>query len=48
MTSYRTRKLIRKAQLGLEEDIMKYPRPCGPCTTCYACVERCPVGVGDR
>jgi len=44
MTSYRTRKLIRKAQLGLEEDVLKSP-DLWACTTCYSCVERCPRGV---
>jgi len=44
LTSYRTRKLIRKAQLGLEEDVLESP-DLWMCTTCYACVERCPRGV---
>lgn len=44
MTSYRTRKLIRKAQLGLEEDVLKSP-DLWMCTTCYSCMERCPRGV---
>ncbi len=44
MTSYRTRKLIRRAQLGLEEDVLKSP-DLWACTTCYACMERCPRGV---
>lgn len=42
-TSYRTRKVIRKALLGLDDvldsdDIWK-------CTTCYTCYERCPRDV---
>jgi heterodisulfide reductase subunit C len=44
MTSYKTRKLIRKAQLGLEEDVLKSP-DLWACTTCYTCMERCPRGV---
>lgn len=44
MTAYKTRKLIRKAQLGLEEDVLKSP-DLWMCTTCYSCMERCPRGV---
>ncbi|HPP44446.1 MAG: CoB--CoM heterodisulfide reductase subunit C [Methanomassiliicoccaceae archaeon] len=44
LTSYRTRKLIRKAQLGLEKDVLESP-DLWMCTTCYACQERCPRGV---
>ncbi|ENN96212.1 CoB/CoM heterodisulfide reductase subunit C [Methanocaldococcus villosus KIN24-T80] len=43
LTAYRTRKMIRKAQCGLEDvldcDDMWY------CTTCYTCHERCPREV---
>ncbi|WP_019177712.1 CoB--CoM heterodisulfide reductase subunit C [Methanomassiliicoccus luminyensis] len=44
MTAYKTRKLIRKAQLGLKDDIINSP-DLWMCTTCYACMERCPRGV---
>jgi heterodisulfide reductase subunit C len=44
MTSFRTRKLIRKAQLGLKEDVLKSP-DLWMCTTCYSSMERCPRGV---
>jgi heterodisulfide reductase subunit C len=44
MTSFRTRKLIRKAQLGLKDDVLKSP-DLWMCTTCYTCMERCPRGV---
>lgn len=44
MTAYKTRKLIRRAQLGLKEDIINSP-DLWMCTTCYACMERCPRGV---
>lgn len=44
MTSFRTRQLIRKAQLGLEADILP-TEDLWMCTTCYSCVERCPRDV---
>lgn len=44
MTAYKTRKLIRKAQLGLKDDVINSP-DLWMCTTCYACMERCPRGV---
>jgi heterodisulfide reductase subunit C len=44
MTSFRTRKLIRKAQLGLKNDVLESP-DLWMCTTCYSCMERCPRGV---
>jgi heterodisulfide reductase subunit C len=43
-TAFRTRKVVRRAQLGLKEQIL----PCDDlwmCTTCYTCFERCPRGV---
>ncbi len=43
-TSFRTRKLIRQAQLGLKDSILSSP-DLWACTTCFACVERCPRGV---
>jgi heterodisulfide reductase subunit C len=44
MTSFRTRKIIRKAQLGLKEEVLKSP-DLWMCTTCYSCMERCPRDV---
>ncbi len=44
MTSFRTRKLVRKAQLGLKEEVLKSP-DLWMCTTCYSCMERCPRDV---
>jgi len=43
-TAFRTRKLVRRAQLGLKEDIMSSD-DLWLCTTCYTCYERCPRGV---
>lgn len=43
-TAFRTRQLVRKAQLGLKEDIMGNT-DLWMCTTCYTCMERCPRGV---
>jgi heterodisulfide reductase subunit C len=44
MTAFRTRQLIRKAQLGLKNDILP-TEELWMCTTCYSCVERCPRDV---
>lgn len=44
MTGFRTRQLIRKAQLGLKDDILP-TNDLWLCTTCYSCVERCPREV---
>jgi heterodisulfide reductase subunit C len=44
MTNFRTRQLMRKAQLGLEDDILP-TEDLWLCTTCYSCVERCPRDV---
>lgn len=44
MTAYKTRKLIRRAQLGMEEEVLNSP-DLWMCTTCYSCMERCPRGV---
>lgn len=44
ITALRTRKLIRKAQLGLEDEIFSTD-DLWQCTTCYRCYERCPRGV---
>lgn len=43
-TAFRTRQLIRKAQLGLKDDILP-SEELWMCTTCYSCVERCPRDV---
>ena len=43
-TSFRTRQIIRKAQLGLKDEVLKSDE-LWMCTTCYACVERCPRDV---
>lgn len=43
-TSFRVRKLMRMAQLGIKEDIMK-SEELWACSTCYTCVERCPRQV---
>lgn len=43
-TAYRVRKLMRQAQLGLEKDAIEGDN-LWQCTTCYACVERCPRQV---
>jgi len=43
-TAFRTRQLIRKAQLGLKEEILDSD-DLWMCTTCYTCNERCPRGV---
>lgn len=43
-TALRTRKLVRRAQLGLKEDIIPSDE-LWLCTTCFTCYERCPRGV---
>jgi len=43
-TSYRVRKMMRQAQLGLKEEILS-SEELWDCTTCYTCVERCPRSV---
>lgn len=43
-TAYRTRKLMRMAQLGLKDMIIE-SEDLWQCTTCYTCEERCPRGV---
>jgi heterodisulfide reductase subunit C len=43
-TAYRTRKLIRSAQLGMRDEIIKSD-DLWMCTTCYTCAERCPRDV---
>ena len=43
-TAFRTRKLVRMAQLGLREEMIS-SEALWQCTTCYACQERCPRGV---
>ena len=43
-TAYRTRSLMRKAQLGLTDEVLSDEK-LWFCSTCYTCVERCPRGV---
>ncbi|MCK5560062.1 MAG: CoB--CoM heterodisulfide reductase subunit C [Thermoplasmata archaeon] len=43
-TAFRTRKVVRRAQLGLKEQILPSD-DLWLCTTCYTCYERCPRGV---
>ena len=43
-TSYRVRKLMRMAQLGMKEEIIN-SEELWECSTCYTCVERCPRQV---
>lgn len=43
-TSYRVRKLMRMAQLGMKNEILS-SEELWDCTTCYACEERCPRTV---
>ena len=43
-TAFRTRKLVRRAQLGLKDQILPSD-DLWACTTCYTCYERCPRGV---
>jgi len=44
VTAYRTRKLIRAAQLGLRAETID-SEDVWQCTTCYTCAERCPRDV---
>jgi heterodisulfide reductase subunit C len=43
-TAFRTRKVVRRAQLGLKDQILPSD-DLWLCTTCYTCFERCPRGV---
>ena len=43
-TAFRIRKLVRRAQLGFEEDVLPSD-DLWLCTTCFTCYERCPRGV---
>jgi heterodisulfide reductase subunit C len=43
-TAFRTRKVVRRAQLGLKDQILGCD-DLWMCTTCYTCYERCPRGV---
>lgn len=43
-TAFRTRKLMRKAQLGFKEDVLP-SEELWLCTTCFTCSDRCPRGV---
>ncbi len=44
LTAFRTRQIIRRAQLGLKDEILP-TEELWLCTTCYQCVERCPREV---
>jgi heterodisulfide reductase subunit C len=43
-TAFRVRKVVRRAQLGFEEDVLP-SEDLWLCTTCFTCYERCPRGV---
>ena len=43
-TAYRTRKMMRAAQLGLKDETIN-SEDLWQCTTCYTCSERCPRDV---
>ncbi|HIH65396.1 MAG TPA: CoB--CoM heterodisulfide reductase subunit C [Methanothermobacter thermautotrophicus] len=43
-TPYRVRQIIRKANVGLKDEIISDPT-LWMCTTCYSCQERCPRKV---
>lgn len=43
-TAFRTRSIMKKAQLGLTEEILSDDE-LWFCSTCYSCLERCPRGV---
>jgi heterodisulfide reductase subunit C len=43
-TAFRTRKLLRRVQLGFRDDVLPSD-DLWLCTTCYTCYERCPRGV---
>jgi heterodisulfide reductase subunit C len=43
-TAYRTRKIMRAAQLGLKDETVN-SEDIWQCTTCYTCAERCPRDV---
>ena len=44
LTAFRTRQIIRRAQLGLKDEVLP-TEELWLCTTCYQCVERCPRNV---
>jgi len=44
ITAYNVRVIMRKAQLGLKEEVLK-DENLWNCTTCYTCQERCPREV---
>lgn len=43
-TPYRVRQIVRKALLGLKDEVISDPA-LWMCTTCYTCQERCPRSV---
>ena len=46
-TAFRTRETIRKALLGLKNEVLA-SSDLWLCTTCYACLERCPRQIKGR
>lgn len=44
LTAFRTRQVVRMAQLGLKDDVLASDE-LWMCTTCYTCQERCPREV---
>lgn len=43
-SSYRIRKFVRRAVMGLEREALTDP-DLWLCTTCYSCTDRCPRGI---
>ncbi len=43
-TAFRTRELMRKAVLGLKDEVLESP-DLWLCATCYTCLERCPKEI---
>ena len=43
-TAHKTRSIMRKAQLGLTDEVLSDEK-LWFCSTCYTCLERCPRGV---
>jgi heterodisulfide reductase subunit C len=43
-TAFRTRELMRKAVLGLKDEVLSSP-DLWLCATCYTCLERCPKEI---
>jgi heterodisulfide reductase subunit C len=43
--AFSPKKLVRMAQLGLEEMVLNKKSPIWMCTTCYSCLEGCPQDI---